>query len=111
MTRHRRHWLWPVVILAFVAVVVGGIFGARAYLNTQYYVGTDDNTVAIYQGSPDNLAWIQLSHVTEKTNIKTADLPRYYRDRVLGNIRVSSMDSAHATVAELRTGAQQCKVI
>ena len=111
MTRHRRHWLWPVVILAFVAVVVGGIFGARAYLNTQYYVGTDDDTVAIYQGSPDNLAWIQLSHVTEKTNIKTADLPRYYRDRVLGNIRVSSMDSAHATVAELRTGAQQCKVI
>ena len=110
MTRHRRHWLWPVVILAFVAVVVGGIFGARAYLNTQYYVGTDDDTVAIYQGSPDNLAWIQLSHVTEKTNIKTADLPRYYRDRVLGNIRVSSMDSAHATVAELRTGAQQCKV-
>ncbi|GAE68366.1 serine/threonine phosphatase PPP [Cutibacterium acnes JCM 18909] len=34
MTRHRRHWLWPVVILAFVAVVVGGIFLALAPTST-----------------------------------------------------------------------------
>ena len=111
MHRHRRHWLWPIAILALAAVLVGGIFGARAYLNTQYYVGTNNDAVAIYQGSPDHLIWIHLSHVAEKTNIKTADLPRYYRNRVSGSIRVSSMDSARATVAELRTGAQQCKAI
>ncbi|MSS44835.1 serine/threonine-protein phosphatase [Cutibacterium sp. WCA-380-WT-3A] len=111
MNRHHRHWLWPVVIAAVIAVVAGGIFGTRAYLSTQYYVGIDNDTVAIYQGSPDNLAWIQLSHVAEKTDIKAADLPRYYRSRVSANIRVSSMDSAHATVAELRSGAQQCQAI
>ena len=110
-TRRRRHWLWPVVVLAVAAVVVGGIFGTRAYLNTQYYVGTDGNAVAIYQGSPDSLAWIQLSHVAETTDVKTTDLPRYYRNRVSENIRVSSMESAHSTVAELRTGAEHCKAV
>ncbi|MDO4412691.1 PP2C family serine/threonine-protein phosphatase [Cutibacterium sp.] len=109
--RRRRYWLWAIVVLAVVIVVTGGIFGTRAYLNTQYYVGTDGNAVAIYQGSPESLAWVRLSHVAETTDVKTSDLPRYYRERVSENIRVSSLESARVTVTELRTGAQQCKAI
>lgn len=107
-TRRRRRWVWPLVVLVVLALVAAGVLGTRAYLRSQYYVGTDAGHVAIYQGSPDSVAWIRLSHVAETTTINVADLPRYYRSRVTDTIHVSSLESARATVEELRSGADQC---
>ena len=80
-------------------------------IRDRYYVGDDNGTVAIYQGIPDRLVWVQLSKVTETTDISTSDLPNYYRTKVESTISVDSVDSARATVAELRSGAQRCKAL
>jgi protein phosphatase len=92
-------------------VAAVAFFGVHTYLGDQYYVGDDNGTVAIYQGIPDRLVWVQLSKVTETTDISTSDLPIYYRTKVESTISVDSVDSARATVAELRLGAQRCKAL
>ncbi|QCV96000.1 PP2C family protein-serine/threonine phosphatase [Acidipropionibacterium acidipropionici] len=105
----RRTWLLSILGVLVVAAVA--FFGVHTYLGDQYYVGDDNGTVAIYQGIPDRLVWVQLSKVTETTDISTSDLPNYYRTKVESTISVDSVDSARATVAELRSGAQRCKAL
>ncbi|AXE39877.1 PP2C family protein-serine/threonine phosphatase [Acidipropionibacterium virtanenii] len=107
--RRGRAWLFSVLGVLLIALVA--FFGAHVYLGDQYYVGDQDGTVAIYQGIPDSLAWVQLSRVAETTDISTSDLPIYYRTKVESTISVDSIDSARATVAELRSGAQRCKAL
>jgi protein phosphatase len=98
-----------VITVAIVLVAgVAGVFGVRAYVDRQYYVGQQAGSVAIYQGVPDQLLWFNLSSVTENTDIKVDDLPGLYRSRVQNTISVDSLDSARATVAELRDGADHC---
>lgn len=106
-TRHR--WRPFVITVAIILVAaVAGTFGARAYLDRQYYVGQRAGSVAIYRGVPDSLLWFNLSSVAEDTDIKVDDLPGLYRARVQNTIGVDSLDSARATVAELRDGADHC---
>lgn len=107
---HRRRTVLLTVI-AVLAVLVAGFLGGRAYLNGQYYVADDGATVAIYQGIPDKIMWVDLSRVSERTDIQTSDLPAYYRAKVNATIDVDSLDSARATVAELRSGADRCKAV
>lgn len=102
---------WLLSILGVLVVAAVAFFGVHTYLGDQYYVGDDNGTVAIYQGIPDRLVWVQLSKVTETTDISTSDLPIYYRTKVESTISVDSVDSARATVAELRLGAQRCKAL
>lgn len=64
--------------------------------------------MAIFRGVPDSLAWVKLSSVQEATNINVDDLPTIYRSAVDNSIQVDSLDSARATVAELRSGANRC---
>lgn len=109
---HSHRWRTVLLtIVAVLAVLVAGFLGGRAYLGGQYYVAADSGTVAIYQGIPDRIAWVNLSRVSERTDIQLTDLPAYYRAKVNATIDVDSLASARATVAELRSGADRCKTL
>ena len=47
-----KPWLLPFVALV---AVVGALWGAYAWSQTQYYVGTSGDSVAIYRGIPQTL--------------------------------------------------------
>jgi protein phosphatase len=93
-----RPWLLPVVALV---AVVGALWGAYAWSQTQYYVGTSGDSVAIYRGIPQTLGPISLHHVIESTTISVDSLAPFQRERVDTSIRTDSLSEARAVVTAL----------
>jgi serine/threonine protein phosphatase PrpC len=103
---------WPIVtsVLALLLLVVigGGYLGWR-YTQDQYYVGTDGNEVAIYQGINQNVAGIHLSHVYLRTGIPLAGVPTTYQSQIRGTITEPSKAAAQTTVQNIRNAWQACQ--
>jgi serine/threonine protein phosphatase PrpC len=100
----RRRW-WRVAIIAgIVVVVLGAAFtGARALIDTRWYIGVANGHVAIYQGIPADVFGYDLSHVVEETDISAAAaeaLPFY--TALAGGLNVDSRTEADARVDQIR---------
>jgi protein phosphatase len=94
----RARWRKPAAIVAAaVVVVVAGLVGLRAYLDSQWYVGASSGRVAIFQGIPSEVAGLRLSHVVIETTIPAAKAERLAVYRSLGD----------GITAEGRTDAEQ----
>jgi protein phosphatase len=100
--RKRHPVRLTVILLVLVAIVVGGLFGARAYVHTQYYVGVHNAQVTVFRGVPESVVGVNLSSVKENTGIPVAGLLPFWRDKVQDNITASSLGGAHQIVSELR---------
>jgi protein phosphatase len=98
------------VALLVVVVLGGGAYAAYAWSQSQYFVGADNGTVAIFQGVSQDVGPIRLSHVKTDTDIAVDDLPDFYRQQVEQTISVDTLADAQARVEVLRTEAQQCAV-
>ncbi|WP_442785690.1 Stp1/IreP family PP2C-type Ser/Thr phosphatase [Actinacidiphila sp. DG2A-62] len=109
----RRAWLRRTVIAVVVlAVVGGGLYGAYAWTQTQYYVGAKDDHVAVYQGIDQKLGWISLSKVhKDRTDIPLKYLPSYQRKQVEDTIAVSSLGQASDKADELAQQADVCRKV
>ena len=98
----RRH---PVrltaVLVLLLALVVGGVWAGRAYIDRQYYVGVSDGQVTVFRGVPDSFAR-NLSSVKLRTGIPVAGLLPFWRDKVQDDITTGSLGGAQQIVAELR---------
>ena len=106
---HQRRFRKPLIgLLALVLVAVAGLGIAYGWTRTQYFVGADQDKVAIFQGLSDSLPGLSLSRVYEVQQLTVSELPPFYQDQVKANIDVSSLDSARATVAELSDAAERC---
>jgi PPM family protein phosphatase len=106
---HRRRFLRPLVgLLLLLVVAVAGLGVAYGWTRTQYFVGADQDNVAIFQGLPDGLPGLSLSRVYEVQQLTVHELPPFYQEQVKANIDVSSLDSARVTVAELTEAARTC---
>ncbi len=109
-TRGRRA-AWVKVVLGIVLpvlVIGGGLFGWYSFTQTKYYVGEDNDLVAVFRGVPDTVLGFPLSTVLEVHNTHVSDLPLFYQEQVRGGIVVPDMERAHATTDQLRAKAQQC---
>ncbi|WP_181787241.1 PP2C family protein-serine/threonine phosphatase [Streptomyces phytophilus] len=109
----RFKWLKRGLLLA---VVLGGLgFGGyKAYdwTQSQYYVGTKDDHVAVYQGIDQKLAWMSLSSVhQDHPDIELKYLPTYQQKRVEDNIAEESLGDAQAKVADLQQQADVCRTV
>ncbi|EYR65088.1 serine/threonine protein phosphatase [Actinotalea ferrariae CF5-4] len=92
------------------AVVVLGVVATAAWLGyrwtqQQYYVGVDDDRVAIYQGIPQSVAGFELSEVVETTDIRVEDLPGFVRDRLDQTIPADDLRHARERAASLEPDA------
>ena len=107
----RRASTWVKVVLA-VTIPLLAIGGAGtlwySYTQGRYYLGADDTLVAIFQGVPEPVFNLPLSHVVEVDTTRVVDLPPYYQERVLETMPAESLDSAKATLATLRLKAAEC---
>jgi PPM family protein phosphatase len=106
---HQRRFFRPLIgLLVLLIVGVVGLGMAYGWTRTQYFVGADQDKVAIFQGLPEGLPGLSLSRVYEVQQLAVSELPPFYQDQVKANIDVSSLDSARATVAELTEAAKTC---
>jgi PPM family protein phosphatase len=106
---HRRRFSKPLIgVLVLLLIAVAGVGLAYGWTRTQYFVGADQDRVAIFQGLSDGLPGLSLSRVYEVQQLAVSELPPFYQEQVKTNIDVSSLDSARATVAELSEAARRC---
>ncbi|MGW7351394.1 Stp1/IreP family PP2C-type Ser/Thr phosphatase [Streptomyces sp. NPDC054784] len=112
--RSRRGlWVKRSLFVGLALVVVGGgLYGGYRWTQAQYYVGSEKDHVALYQGISQELAGISLSEV-EKSHpeIELKYLPLYQRQRVEETIASDSLGQARDKVAELKAQADVCKIV
>ena len=97
------------IVLA-LAVVGGGLYGGWRWTQTQYYVGTRDEHVALYRGISQDLAWVSLSKVEkDHPEIELKYLPPYQQKQVKATIAEGSLPGAQSKINELSVQASACK--
>jgi protein phosphatase len=103
----------PAIILAGLAVVVGGLGGGAYYwTQQQYYVASDNGQVAIYKGVTGSIAGFQLSHVYSTTpQVAVSTLPTASQDRVRSSITATSLSDAQAIVHTLSVLGADCTAL
>ncbi|MFI2431594.1 Stp1/IreP family PP2C-type Ser/Thr phosphatase [Streptomyces sp. NPDC018693] len=96
--------------LLALAVIGGGMYGGYRWTQTQYYVGTNGENVALYRGISQDLAWVSLSKVEKDyPAIELKYLPPYQQKLVQATIAESSRSSAQKKIDELAVLASACK--
>ena len=101
----RRRWTRIGVALAslFVVIIVCACgYGVYAWTQMQYYVGSNNNRVAIYQGVPTNIFGLALSHEVESTDIIVSNLDKSWQEQLKTGITVSSLSEARGHAALIR---------
>ncbi|MEV6793741.1 Stp1/IreP family PP2C-type Ser/Thr phosphatase [Streptomyces sp. NPDC051320] len=97
------------VVLA-LAVIGGGVYGGYRWTQTQYYVGSNDEHVALYRGISQDLAWVSLSKVDkDHPEIELKYLPPYQRKQVAATITEGDRSQAERKIVELAQQASACK--
>lgn len=102
----RRAILIGSLILVLGALGISAILGYN-WSQTQFYVGSDNDTVVIYQGISQDVAGISLSHVYVDTNIPLEGLTAYQREQIQQTIPFASFVEAQQLVDSLGAGQAQ----
>lgn len=110
-TTRRRTLAWVKVMLAvLVPLLMLGAGGALwySYTQDQYYVGANEANLAIFQGVPEPVFNLPLSHLVQTDDTRIADLPPYYQEQVHSTLPASSLDGARSTLVMLQDKAAEC---
>ncbi|MFI6933657.1 Stp1/IreP family PP2C-type Ser/Thr phosphatase [Streptomyces sp. NPDC050287] len=109
--RKGRKWLKRSFYTALtLAVIGGGLYGGWRWTQTQYYVGTNGEHVALYRGISQDLAWVSLSKVSkDHPEIELKYLPPYQQKLVEGTIAEGGLTNAQKKIDELSVQASACK--
>ncbi len=106
-----RRWLKRSVYgLLTLAVIGGALYGGWRWTQTQYYVGTKGEHVALYRGISQDLAWVSLSKVErDHPEIELKYLPPYQRKLVEATIAEGDLYGARKKIEELSVQASACQ--
>ncbi|MET9731845.1 Stp1/IreP family PP2C-type Ser/Thr phosphatase [Streptomyces sp. NPDC006458] len=109
--RPRRGWLKRSVYIGLALAVVGaGLYGGYRWTQTQYYVGTNGEHVALYRGISQDLAWVSLSKVEkDHPEIELKYLPPYQQKAVNATIAEGGLKNAQTKIDELAVQASACR--
>jgi serine/threonine protein phosphatase PrpC len=104
----RRRFTWRVALFSVALLVIAGVVGGSLlYAATRtYFVAYDGQVVAIYQGTPGGLLWVQPS-VAERTELTERDLAASAAIDVEANKEFGSLADARAYVANLQDEADR----
>ena len=98
-------------VLLPVLLLVGGVFGWYGYTQTRFYIGPNyagtTPRVALFQGIPDQLFALPLSHpIAEGPEL--VNLPPASSARVTRTFGVESLDAGQTALAQLKLDAERC---
>ncbi|HAS07754.1 MAG: hypothetical protein GM44_3875 [actinobacterium acAMD-2] len=107
----QTRWIRRGLIAAGVLVlfILAGVFTSQ-WISKQYFVANEANTVAIYRGVNQQVAWLKLSTAVELSGISTPSLPELTQGQVLAGIAATDLSDARAIVERLRGEAASCAV-
>ncbi|MGL4340310.1 MAG: PP2C family protein-serine/threonine phosphatase [Rhodoglobus sp.] len=97
--RRRMNWL-AFMVIAAIAIVAVCVMGYQ-FTQRQYYVGSDNGNVAIFQGVQQDLGPFSLSHVYTTTTLRVSDLPTYQRENVEATINADDLNDARRIIEQL----------
>ncbi len=105
--RSSRRFTWRSLLFVFsLLIVLGGAAAAVVWFaRSTYYVGVDDEQVAIFRGRPGGLLWIQPT-LAERTPLSFDDVPPARRAAVTSGKEEPSLVEARRYVASLREQAE-----
>ncbi|MEV5606951.1 Stp1/IreP family PP2C-type Ser/Thr phosphatase [Streptomyces sp. NPDC052225] len=108
--RGRKWFKRSAYIVLALAVIGGGLYGGYRWTQTQYYVGTNNDNVALYRGINQDLAWVSLSKVEkDHPEIELKYLPPYQRKQVEETITEGDLAAAQDKIDELSAQATACQ--
>lgn len=99
--RHRRAVTVLALATAGLLLVAGGWL-TGGWISSQYYVGEQQGSVAIYNGVSQSLGPVSLSDLERTTDLRIDDLPGFAQERVRSAIPADSLEEAERIVRELR---------
>jgi serine/threonine protein phosphatase PrpC len=108
---HRGRRRWPIVTTSLVLLVLllgGGAYGAWWYNERQYYVGAENGYVAIFRGTNQSLAGINLSSLLTRSTLPVAQLGTTDQGTLANTISKSSLTDAESLIDGLKTAVDQC---
>lgn len=88
---------------AMVAVMAITVVAAFAFIRTEWYLGLDGDSVAVYQGVSGDFLGIPLQSLVATSSVKVQDLPSTVQDQLKSGIRVSNKDAANDAINSYRT--------
>jgi serine/threonine protein phosphatase PrpC len=111
--RGGSRWLKRSVWIALILIIVGGgLYGGYRWTQTQYYVGANDDHIALYRGISQELAGIDLNEVyQDRPEVELKYLPGYQRNQVRETIAASSASEARDKADELEEQAKVCRIV
>ena len=92
------------------ALVAGTAVAAWAYVQSQYFVGVDDDHVAIFQGVEGSVAGVDLATVKQREELEVDTLPEFQAERVRKGIPADDRPHAERIVSALQRQARACVV-
>ena len=95
-------WRVGVFLLAVLAVLGVAVWAVGWYARSAYYVGLDDERVAIFRGRPGGLLWFDPTLVEHKLQPTGAELLPAQRVELEAGHEVSSKAAADRYVNNLR---------
>ncbi|MBV9952343.1 MAG: Stp1/IreP family PP2C-type Ser/Thr phosphatase [Acidimicrobiia bacterium] len=101
-----RHVTWRVVtfVVAFLVILAVAVGAVGWAAKRTYFVGFSGKNVAIYQGRPGGLLWID-PKLEDVSSLRRGDLTDAQREDVSGNRRFSSLSDARSFTDNLESSA------
>ncbi|KAM9862103.1 PP2C family serine/threonine-protein phosphatase [Leucobacter sp. BZR 635] len=97
----RRRAMWLLGVVAVLAALGGALLFGYQWTQTRYFVGTDGDTVIIYQGVNQDLGSLSLYSVAEDTGIPLDALDGLERRTIQRTLGASSLQEAREIVVRL----------
>ncbi|WP_156761515.1 PP2C family protein-serine/threonine phosphatase [Microbacterium karelineae] len=88
-------------LLLLAAAIATGAWLFYSWTQTRYYVGTDEDSVVIYQGIQQSIGPIALSTAYEDTGVPIDEIPAAWRSRAEETINADSLEEARQIVENL----------
>ncbi len=98
----RRRLRWGTYFGIALTLIVGFAIWGYFWTQSQFYVGSDGNSVVIYRGITGEIGGLNLNSVERDTDIPLKSLPQYLRTSVEHTIPVDSYNAALEVVSRIR---------
>src|SRR5690625_1534061 len=99
----RRSWPLLTMVGVFLILFATSLAVGFLWIRGQYYVGSSDDHVAIYQGVPQSVGSLELSSLEESTDIPLSRLPGYSRQRIEAGLPAQDLNHAREILMDLET--------